>query len=103
MKFRSKTGEVYIGILEAMDYYCDSKEDCNDCALREPVKSYQKQKNPCYAYVADNPHEAARLMGYEVVEEMRDPQLNEGEMDKEMEKNHFSTIKEEANMDKPRI
>jgi hypothetical protein len=42
-------------------------------------------------------------MGYEVVEEMRDPQLNEGEMDKEMEKNHFSTIKEEANMDKLRI
>ena len=69
MKFRSKTGEVYIGILEAMDYYCDSKEDCNDCALREPVKSYQKQKNPCYAYVADNPHEAARLMGLQVVEE----------------------------------
>ena len=28
-----------------------------------------------------NPREAARLMGYEVVEEMRDPQLNEGEMD----------------------
>ena len=50
-----------------------------------------------------NPREAARLMGYEVVEEMRDPQLNEGEMDKEMEKNHFSTIKEEANMDKLRI
>ena len=72
MKFRSKTGEVYIGILEAMDYYCDSKEDCNACALREPVKSYQKQKNPCYAYVADNPHEAASLMGYEVVEENSD-------------------------------
>ena len=70
MKFRSKTGEVYIGILEAMDYYCDSKEDCNDVALRELVKSYQKQKNPCYAYVADNPHEAARLMGYEVVEDI---------------------------------
>lgn len=47
-----------------------------------------------------NPREAARLMGYEVVEEMRDPQLNEGEMDKEMEKIHFSAIKE-ANMDKP--
>ena len=65
MKFRSKTGEVYIGILEAMDHYCDSKDDCNDCALREPVQNYKKQKHPCYAYVADNPHEAARLMGYE--------------------------------------
>lgn len=69
MKFRSKTGEVYIGILEAIDHYCDSKEDCNDCALREPVQNYKKQKNPCYAYVADNPHEAASLMGYQVVEE----------------------------------
>ena len=49
-----------------------------------------------------NPREAARLMGYEVGEEMRDPHLNEGEMDKEMEKIHFSAIKE-ANMDKPRI
>ena len=91
MKFRnSEKGEVYIGILEAMDHYCDSKEDCNDCTLREPVQSYAKQKHPCYAYVADNPHEAARLMGYQVVEEMREPQLNAGE-------------KEEANMDKPRI
>lgn len=87
MKFRSKTGEVYIGILEAMDYYCDSKEDCNDCALREPVKSYQKQKNPCYAYVADNPHEAARLMGFEVVE---DEQFRE-----------VTKMMKEANMDKP--
>lgn len=69
MKFRSKTGEVYIGILEAIDHYCDSKEDCNDCALREPVQNYKKQKHPCYAYVADNPHEAASLMGYQVVEE----------------------------------
>lgn len=70
MKFRNpETGEVYIGILEAMDHYCDSKEDCNDCTLREPVQSYAKQKHPCYAYVADNPHEAARLMGYEVLED----------------------------------
>lgn len=70
MKFRNpETGKVYIGILEAMDHYCDSKEDCNDCTLREPVQSYAKQKHPCYAYVADNPHEAARLMGYEVVED----------------------------------
>ncbi len=89
MKFRSKTGEVYIGILEAMDYYCDSKEDCNDCALREPVKSYQKQKNPCYAYVADNPHEAARLMGFEVVEDERFREVTK--------------MMKEANMDKPRI
>lgn len=99
MKFRnSETGEVYIGILEAMDHYCDSKEDCNDCTLREPVQSYAKQKHPCYAYVADNPHEAARLMGYEVVEDepVSDCNgLNEG--------TNCTPVKEEANMDKPRI
>ena len=90
MKFRnSETGEVYIGILEAMDHYCDSKEDCNDCTLREPVQSYAKQKHPCYAYVADNPHEAARLMGFEVVE---DEQFRE-----------VTKMMKEANMDKPRI
>lgn len=88
MKFRnSEKGEVYIGILEAMDHYCDSKEDCNDCTLREPVQSYAKQKHPCYAYVADNPHEAVRLMGYEVVED-----------DKVVE---TDTVKKEANMGKP--
>ena len=99
MKFRnSEKGEVYIGILEAMDHYCDSKEDCNDCTLREPVQSYAKQKHPCYAYVADNPHEAVRLMGYEVVEDepVSDCNgLNEG--------TNCTPVKEEANMDKPRI
>lgn len=88
MKFRNpETGEMYVGILNAMDHYCDSKEDCDDCQIKEPVQVYKGQKHPCYAYVADNPHEAARLMGYQVVEEMREPQLNAGE-------------KEETNMDK---
>lgn len=85
MKFRNpKTAEVYT--IEALAIawlrFCLERND---------------------KWVKANPNEAARLMGYEVVKEMRDPQLNEGEMDKEMEKNHFSTIKEEANMDKPRI
>jgi hypothetical protein len=86
MKFRNpETGEMYVGILNAMDHYCDSKEDCDDCQIKEPVQVYKGQKHPCYAYVADNPHEAARLMGYEVVEDdMLEPTKH----------------KEEANMDK---
>lgn len=80
MKFRNpETGEMYIGILNAMNHYCDSKKDCDDCQIKESVQVYKGQKHPCYAYVADNPHEAARLMGFEVVEDE----------------------KEEANMDKP--
>lgn len=103
MKFRSKTGEVALTIEQALAQFCDSKKDCDYCELREPVQQYKETKRPCHEYARANPHEAARLMGYEVVEEMWEPQLNEGEMDKEMEETHFSTIKEDANMDKPRI
>ena len=105
MKFRnSVTGEVYIGILEAMDHYCDSKEDCNDCTLREPVQSYAKQKHPCYAYVADNPHEAARLMGFKVEDD--EPSGNPGQLEEAciMEcpvcGKEFDIHLEETNMDK---
>ena len=107
MKFRNpETGEMYVGILNAMDHYCDSKEDCDDCQIKEPVQVYKGQKHPCYAYVADNPHEAARLMGYEVVED-DEPSGNPGQLEEAciMEcpvcGKEFDIHLEEANMDKP--
>ena len=69
MKFRSKTGEVALTIEQALAQFCDSKEDCDYCELREPVQQYAGAKRPCHEYVRANPHEAARLMGYEVVED----------------------------------
>lgn len=69
MKFRSKTGEVALTIEQALAQFCDSKEDCDYCELREPVQQYAGTKRPCHEYVRANPHEAARLMGYEVVED----------------------------------
>ena len=97
MKFRNpETGEMYIGILNAMNHYCDSKKDCDDCQIKEPVQVYKGQKHPCYAYVADNPHEAASLMGYQVVEDepVSDCNgLNEG--------TNCTPVKEDANMGKP--
>lgn len=97
MKFRNpETGEMYVGILNAMNHYCDSKKDCDDCQIKEPVQVYKGQKHPCYAYVADNPHEAASLMGYQVVEDepVSDCNgLNEG--------TNCTPVKEDANMDKP--
>ena len=108
MKFRNpETGEV-LSISDAVDKYCKQRW-CDNCALREPVG------DPDKVCAEAHPHESARLMGYEVVEEghngdtvgisdafnrmakeirenageMREPQLNAG--------------KEEANMDKPRI
>ena len=98
MKFRSKTGEV-LRYRDIIPVLC--KSGCDNCPIIADVLKHDNQS--CQAWILNHPHKAARLMGYEVVEEMIDPQLNEGEMDKEMEKNHFSTIKEEANMDKLRI
>ena len=88
MKFRSKTGEVVLTIDEALEQFCDSKEDCDYCEIREPVQQYAGTKRPCHEYTMANPYEAARLMGYEVVEDDHIPQAEK---------------KEETNMDKPRI
>ena len=64
MKFRSKTGKV-LSISNAVYHYC-KKRWCDNCALREPVGDHYKV---CADWAEAHPHEAARLMGYEVVEE----------------------------------
>ncbi len=91
MKLRSKTGEIALTIDQALEQFCDSKQDCDYCELREPVQQYKGTRYPCHQYVRANQQEAASLMGYEIVDEMREemqePQLNAGE--------------KEANMDKP--
>lgn len=93
MKFRDPaTQRIFSEIVEANDYFCaKSATDCDSCPLDIP--SHQQKKISCESWCKTNQEEAARLMGYEVVEEMREemrePQLNAGE--------------KEANMDKPRI
>ena len=100
MEFRnSDTGEVALTIDQALEQFCDSKQDCDYCELREPVQQYKGTRYPCHQYVRANQQEAARLMGYEVVEEHMQTH----------EKTHADAIgitrvqSEEANMDKPRI
>lgn len=100
MEFRnSDTGEVALTIDQALEQFCDSKQDCDYCELREPVQQYKGTRHPCHEYARANQHEAARLMGYEVVEEYTPTH----------EKTHADAIEnarvhsEEANMDKPRI
>lgn len=109
MKFRSKTGEVALTIEQALEQFCDSKKDCDYCEIREPVQQYAGTKKPCHEYVRANPHEAARLMGYEVVED-DEPRTCFNCIGCEIEKD-FDPQEEcknwvkrkEANMDKPRI
>ncbi|WP_122788822.1 hypothetical protein [Intestinibacillus sp. Marseille-P6563] len=82
MKFRDpKTGEVFDDIMKAKDRYCRCKY-CKDdgeiskerlCKLPNKTTGYSYS---CRAFCVEHPAEAARLMGYEVIE---DKQKEEGD------------------------
>ena len=88
MKFRDPvTQKVFSGIVDANDYFCaKSAVECNSCPLDIP--SHQQKKISCESWCKTNQEEAARLMGYEAVED---------------DMPETAKHKEEANMDKPRI
>lgn len=87
MKFRNpETGEA-VTDEQAHGQFCRGR-NCCECPMN------QTQEN-CIGFRRSRPYEAARLMGFEVVE---DDTLTLG---KAIEK--YLKIKEEANMDKPRI
>lgn len=89
MKFRSKTGKILNNYVAFRgDFCCEYR--CEDCPIGKRCTN-----GLCEKWVHEHPREAARLMGYEVVE---DDTLTFG---KAIEK--YLKIKEEANMDKPRI
>lgn len=65
MKFRNpETGEV-LSISDAVTHYCKQRW-CDNCALSEPVGDPDKV---CADWAEYHPHEAARLMGFEMVED----------------------------------
>ena len=80
---------------EANNEFCERQKSCDTCPLDEP--SHKKENTSCVDWCNEHPHEAARLMGYEVVEEHTQTH----------EKTHADAIEnarvhsEEANMDKP--
>lgn len=89
MKFRNpETGEVFHTIRQAVQNHCSFH--CNDrvCPYWENAGCVGMLKR----YTVDNPHEAARLMGYEVVED---------DCDQSQISRNSVAKKEEANMDKP--
>lgn len=99
MKFRNpETGEVFEEIWPLLNLYCIS-HSCENCSL--PLN--------CARYCIDFPEEAARLMGFEVVEETiktvpgHEPLT--AAQQKDMAEFIDSTLaeKEEANMGKPRV
>ena len=100
MKFRNKAGEI----IGAESYkFCEQfNGKCLKCPLFSRVPKIMNgttNGEKCTKWILSNPHEAARLMGYEVVEEHTPTH----------KKTHADAIEnarvhlEEANMDKPRI
>ena len=88
MKFRNKAGEI----IDANSYKFCGRFDgmCPECPLFNKVPKLIDgiaNGEKCTGWTLSHTHEAARLMGYEVVEEDHIPQVE----------------KKEANMDKPRI
>ena len=84
MKFRNpETGEVFDSLREASDKFCSD----HDCFWRECPLDKANESRACWDWIQEYPIEAARLMGYEVVE---DEQFRE-----------VTKMMKEANMDKP--
>ena len=85
-----KTGEIFDNIYIAKSNFCVDKL-CNECPLPSVVryKLLPADSNGCSQFCENHPYEAVRLMGYEVVEDSKEVEID--------------TVKKEANMDKPRI
>lgn len=93
MKIRNKeTGEVVEdGILQIFKFLCSTK-NCGEC----PLSDFSGCKHPadCSAWTVIHPHEAARLMGYEVVEDSKVVEIDQ------FNSTEIEAIRE-ADMDKP--
>ena len=101
MKFRNpETGEVFEDMTAARFAFCRMRRmQCKPC----PISCFQNEdETRCDIFCCDHPHEAARLMGYEVVE---DPKGVETDPVNPIENDRVNSIKieaiKEASMDKP--
>lgn len=111
MKFRNPdTNQIFVDIHAAYADFCNSRDCDTDCPLDAPT--YKEGYEFCSVWAIHHPVEAARLMGYEVLEddfnyyEGLKSSLEEAIAYKEGKPNDCSAVTielEEANMDKPRI
>lgn len=64
MKFKSPDGRIFSNIHNAFLLYC-SYHTCDDRCVYEKYRKFM----PCGMYAENSPIEAARLMGYEIIED----------------------------------
>ena len=95
MKFQNKNGETFRGsTIKFCGKYLLQCENCPIFPMLQ-VSPPSNVRGACDDWIAGNPREAARLMGYEVVVE--------DDCDQSQKSRNSVAKKEEANMDKPRI
>lgn len=94
MKFRNpETGEVFEDISDALEsaYQCWDCPGIGGCPIGQKAMNYNTD---CCSVVEKHAEKAARLMGYEVVED---------NCDQSQKSRNSVSKKEDTNMDKPRI
>ena len=106
MTFRNPdTNQIFVDIHAAYADFCNSRDCDTDCPLDAPT--YKDGYEFCSVWAIHHPVEAARLMGYEVLED-DEKCSNCAYPNPSVEcvtcgTSHRNYQKEEANMDKPRI
>ena len=119
MKFRNpETGEVYDNIYDARKPFCKkNRYRCGTCAISNLFQAGELPSDvrTCVGFCKEYSHEAARLMGYEVVEDdsCKNCTHYKGEsicglhdLNVEIDPDEKCVAwekRKEANMDKPRI
>ena len=70
MKFKSPDGRVFVDIRDAVLYFCH-EISCSNCPLsdRKLPRIIKNSYGFCTTYAANNPESAARLMGYQIIED----------------------------------
>ena len=68
-KFKSPDGRVFDSACNALSYYCDIiKHCCDNCFVGKYIDNVSDEYM-CNAWVAKHAEEAARLMGYAIIED----------------------------------
>lgn len=82
-KYKSPDGRVFDSACNALSYYCDIiKHCCDNCFVGKYIDNVSDEYM-CNAWVAKHAEEAARLMGYEIIEdEQADAQEAKADKDK---------------------